>query len=49
MTGPWKAHLAYQPAEGFDRMVYDNYDNDRTECGADSGIAPSRVEETGGE
>ena len=49
LTGPWKAHLAYQPAEGFDRMVYDNYDNDRTECGADSGIAPSKVEETGGE
>ena len=37
---PWKAHLAVMPAEGFERMVNDNYDNDRTECGADSGIAP---------
>jgi hypothetical protein len=45
LTMPWKAHLAFMPAEGFDRMVYDNYDNDRTECGADSGIAPSKVEE----
>ena len=43
LTGPWKAHLSFQPAEGFERMVYDNYDNDRTECGADSGIAPSKV------
>jgi hypothetical protein len=49
LTGPWKAHLAFQPAEGFDRMVYDNYDNDRTECGADSGIAPPKDEQkTGG-
>jgi hypothetical protein len=30
-------------------MVYDNYDNDRTECGADSGIAPSKVGEDSGE
>ncbi len=45
LTGPWKAHLAFMPAEGFERMVYDNYDNDRTECGADSGIAPSKVGE----
>lgn len=44
---PWKAHLAFMPAEGFERMVYDNYDNDRTECGADSGIAPSKVGEAG--
>jgi hypothetical protein len=28
-------------------MVYDNYDNDRTECGADSGIAPSKVGQSG--
>ncbi|MGZ5778647.1 MAG: hypothetical protein ACXWJC_09505 [Croceibacterium sp.] len=49
LTKPWTAHLAYQPAEGFDRMVYDTYDNDRTECGTDSGIAPSKVGEAGGE
>jgi hypothetical protein len=48
LTGPWKAHLAFQPAEGFDRMVYDNYDNDRTECGTDSGIAPPKDEQTSG-
>ena len=47
LTGPWKAHMAFQPAEGFERMVYDNYDNDRTECGADSGIAPSKVGQSG--
>jgi hypothetical protein len=47
LASPWKARLAFQPAEGFDRMVYDNYDNDRTECGAESGIAPSKVEAGG--
>jgi hypothetical protein len=47
LTKPWTAHLAFQPAEGFERMVYDNYDNDRTECGADSGIAPSKVGQSG--
>jgi len=26
-------------------MVYDNYDNDRTECGTDSGIAPPKDEQ----
>jgi len=46
LTGPWKAHLAFQPAEGFERMVYDNYDNDRTECGTESGIAPPKDEQT---
>jgi hypothetical protein len=45
LTGPWKAHLAFMPAEGFERMVYDNYDNDRTECGTDSGIAPPKDEQ----
>jgi hypothetical protein len=47
LTGPWKAHLTFMPAEGFDRMVYDNYDNDRTECGTDSGIAPPKDEQKG--
>ena len=47
LTKPWTAHLAFQPAEGFERMVYDNYDNDRTECGADSGIGPSKVGQSG--
>lgn len=49
LTGPWKAHLAFQPAEGFERMVYDNYDNDRTECGTDSGIAPPKDEQKSGQ
>jgi hypothetical protein len=49
LTGPWKAHLAFQPAEGFERMVYDTYDNDRTECGTDTGIAPSKVEANSGQ
>jgi hypothetical protein len=48
LTGPWKAHLAFMPAEGFERMVYDNYDNDRTECGTDSGIAPPKDEQKSG-
>lgn len=45
LTMPWKMHLAFQPAEGFERMVYDNYDNDRTECGTDTGIAPPKDEQ----
>jgi hypothetical protein len=49
LTGPWKAHLAFQPAEGFERMVYDTYDNDRTECGTDTGIAPSKLETNSGQ
>jgi hypothetical protein len=49
LTKPWTAHLTYQPAEGFERMVYDTYDNDRTECGTESGIAPSKVGEAGGQ
>ena len=49
LAGPWKARLAFMPAEGFDRMVYDNYDNDRTECGADSGIAPTKDEKYAGQ
>jgi hypothetical protein len=44
----WKASLAFAPAEGFERMVYDNYDNDRTECGANSSIAPPKDEAQGG-
>jgi hypothetical protein len=49
LTGPWKAHLAFQPAEGFERMVYDTYDNDRTECGTDTGIAPPKDEQKSGQ
>ncbi len=49
LTAPWKARLAFMPAEGFDRMVYDNYDNDRTECGVDSGIAPTKDEKYAGQ
>jgi hypothetical protein len=29
-------------------MVYDTYDNDRTECGTDSGIAPSKIGQADG-
>ncbi len=43
LTEPWRATLTFVPAEGFDRVVYDTYDNDRTECGADSSIAPAKV------
>ena len=49
LTGPWKAHLAFMPAEGFERMVYDNYDNDRTECGTDTGIAPTKDDKYSGQ
>ncbi len=31
LTGPWKATVTYQPAEGFDRMISIDYDNDRTD------------------
>jgi len=30
LTGPWKAKITYSPAEGFDRMVSIDFDNDRT-------------------
>lgn len=30
LTGPWKSKVVYQPAEGFDRMISIEYDNDRT-------------------
>jgi hypothetical protein len=30
LTGPWSATVTYQPAEGFDRMISIEYDNDRT-------------------
>ncbi len=30
LTGPWKAKVTYQPADGFDRMISIEYDNDRT-------------------
>jgi hypothetical protein len=49
LSKPWTAHLAFQPAEGFERMVYDNYDNDRTECGTDTGIAPTKDEKYTGQ
>ncbi len=49
LTKPWKLHLTFQPAEGFDRMVYDTYDNDRTECGTDTDIAPSKLETQDGQ
>ena len=31
LTKPWVSHLSFVPAEGFGRMVYDNFDNDRTD------------------
>ncbi|KPL67104.1 hypothetical protein SZ64_02725 [Erythrobacter sp. SG61-1L] len=30
LAAPWKVNLAWVRAEGFDRMIHDNYDNDRT-------------------
>jgi hypothetical protein len=30
LSGPWKSHVAYIPAEGFDRMVQMEFDNERT-------------------
>lgn len=49
LTGPWKSHLTFMPAKGFGRIIYDTYDNDRTQCGKDSGIAPSKDETKQGE
>lgn len=43
LSEPWKTTLVFVPGEGFDRIVYDGYDNDRTECGRDSSIAPALV------
>ncbi|MBO9576634.1 MAG: hypothetical protein J7494_12930 [Sphingobium sp.] len=37
LTGPWKATVTYQPAEGFDRMISIEFDNDRTDYGAGTG------------
>jgi len=38
LTGPWKALVTYQPAEGFDRMISIEFDNDRTDySGAGTG------------
>ena len=31
LSEPWVSHLTFMPAEGFDRIVYDNFDNDRTD------------------
>lgn len=30
LTGPWVTHFRFERAEGFDRLLYDSYDNDRT-------------------
>lgn len=49
LTKPWTAHLTFMPAEGFDRIVYDTYDNDRTECGRNSSIAPPKDEQDSGQ
>jgi hypothetical protein len=42
LTGPWKAQVTYQPAEGFDRMISIDYDNDRTDYSGEGtgGIKP---------
>lgn len=39
LTRPVKLHLVWVPGEGFDRIVYDIYDNDRTDS-EDGTIAP---------
>ena len=31
LSEPWVSHLTFEPAEGFERIVYDNFDNDRTD------------------
>ena len=31
LSEPWVSHLTFVPGEGFERMVYDNFDNDRTD------------------
>lgn len=42
LTGPWKATVTYQPADGFDRMISIDFDNDRTDYSGDGsgGIKP---------
>jgi hypothetical protein len=48
LTEPWKAQLSFMPAEGFDRMVYDDYDNDRTDSEGGT-IEPPKDEQAGGQ
>ena len=43
LTMPWKVHLVFVPAEGFERMVYDTFDNDRTDSEHGT-IEPTRDE-----
>jgi hypothetical protein len=31
LSGPWVVNLAYVRATGLDRMIHDDYDNDRSE------------------
>jgi hypothetical protein len=31
LTGPWVVEIAYERATGLDRMINDDYDNDRSE------------------
>src|SRR5688572_7539197 len=31
LTGPWVVNLAYTRSKGLDRMIHDDYDNDRSE------------------
>ena len=41
LTTPWVLHLVFVPAEGFERMVYDTFDNDRTDSEGGT-IAPPK-------
>ena len=43
LTEPWTVHITFVPARGFERMVYDTYDNDRTDSEGAT-IVPSKDE-----
>jgi hypothetical protein len=45
LTGPFKATVTYQPAEGFDRMISIDYDNDRTDYDVGGGTIDPPKEE----
>ena len=45
LTGPWKSHLAFVRAVGFDRMIHMEFENDRTVFDGDNNtIAPPKDE-----
>lgn len=45
LTGPWTNSIAYVRAEGFDRMIHEDYSNDRTQYDENGGTILTAPEE----